>query len=96
MTSMAEPMCAFCEHRVADGSSKCVAYPDGVPTAITFGGADHRLSLPGDNGVLFVAVSDDAAAIVVADYGVEPELYEGSFPDYDESDDDGEFTLRIE
>ena len=32
------------------GDETCEAFPDGVPGAILWGGADHRNPWPGDNG----------------------------------------------
>ena len=68
-------VCAFCR-RLRPGLT-CSAYPDGIPTAIVWGVADHRLPIAGDNGILFAARDAEAEALVVQLFGETPVAYEG-------------------
>ena len=47
------PQCLTCTHSYHDGT--CVAFPDGVPDAILFGGFDHTKEYPGDKGMRYEA-----------------------------------------
>ena len=74
------PICAGCS-RFRDGS--CAAYPDGIPAAVLYHGADHRLPLPGDQGIRFVPSSPEALALVEAVHGTDPVTFTGSWPGND-------------
>jgi len=52
------PQCKYCaRHKGIEG---CRAFPDGVPDAIVFNKHDHTEPYPGDDGVLFWAIDDEA------------------------------------
>lgn len=82
MTSVL-PMCAVCDRWRAGA---CEAYPDGIPFAIMRGAADHRLPLPGDDGLQFVPSDRSGRELVESMYGVEPQPYEGPWPGDDPKD----------
>jgi len=44
------PQCWMCRH--AEGA-KCSAFPHGIPRDIRDNAVDHRLPIPGDNGIRF-------------------------------------------
>lgn len=54
------PICIACSRRDEDVDTGygqppvCEAFPDGIPTEIWFGGADHREPFPGDGGRRFL------------------------------------------
>jgi len=69
-------MCNYCS-RFRPEEWACDAFPDGIPGALDLGGADHRLPLRGDHGILF-RPRDAAARATVDDlWGPEPQKYEG-------------------
>ena len=41
-----------------DGASVCEAFPGGIPDLVRFGEVDHRLPVPGDGGLRFVALDE--------------------------------------
>jgi len=49
-------LCHSCAN-VVDGNNPtkmcCTAFPDGIPNDILFGGADHRVPYPEDQGVRY-------------------------------------------
>ena len=47
----ASPQCIFCTRLRA--GNKCVAFPQGIPPAISSNRHDHREPFPGDDGILF-------------------------------------------
>lgn len=59
MTIGPAPMCLSCRHLLTEPqnvgeAATCVAFPDGIPSAIYWDGrADHRRPWPGDRGVRF-------------------------------------------
>ncbi|MGA9139687.1 MAG: hypothetical protein WBZ29_05655 [Methanocella sp.] len=52
MIDIPAPMCMFCRH-LKYGSTRCEAFPEGIPDVILFGSHDHRLPYEGDHGILF-------------------------------------------
>ncbi len=56
--------CAHCRHW-REGA-KCSAFPRGIPLSILTNDSDHRKPYPGDNGIRFDPVDDEAAQIVAA------------------------------
>jgi hypothetical protein len=44
--------CVVCQHLAPDGRrGTCLAFPNGIPVAISLNQHDHRHPYPGDNGV---------------------------------------------
>ncbi len=64
MTYIAMPLCAGCKHKYRDGGwrSRCAAFPDGIPDAITLSEVDHRQPFEGDRGIRFEPIDDEATA----------------------------------
>lgn len=44
--------CQFCRHKNKD-TDTCVAFPQGIPSAILTGKNSHNKPYPGDNGIQF-------------------------------------------
>lgn len=74
------PTCAGCAH-LDEGA--CSAYPEGIPNAIAFARADHRLPLPNDRGVRFTPRDDAGLRLVESVWGEEPQPYSGPWPGSD-------------
>jgi hypothetical protein len=57
MTSILAPMCMACARFRRDAPAvlglTCDAYPGGIPDEIIEGDWDHRVSKPGDHGLLY-------------------------------------------
>ncbi len=47
------PMCYFCTRSLDGEGWRCAAFPDGVPSKILKGFADHRKPVAGDRGIQF-------------------------------------------
>ena len=62
MTSVRPPMCMWCKRY--RGGLKCEVFPERIPTDILHSKHDHRKPYPGDNGIRFEPVDDEAAEIV--------------------------------
>lgn len=81
-------MCVFCvffRWGSSDTGLTCEAYPDGIPTAILLGAADHRLPLWGDNGIQF-ELKDVADEDLFLDlFGKTPIPYDGPLDIIDEA-----------
>lgn len=63
--------CARFDWRVIDdwGEPRCEAFPQGIPGAIFWGGADHRTGYPGDGGKRFRPNLEDPEWVtIVAEY----------------------------
>jgi len=52
MTDLTSFICVFCRH-LSEDSTRCSAFPDGIPDEILFEGHDHRFPLDGDRGIRF-------------------------------------------
>ena len=50
--------CNSCIHRV-EYSSKCAAFPKGIPDEILLGDFDHQNPYPGDNGIRFEPIKEE-------------------------------------
>lgn len=55
------PQCWMCTRN--PNRDKCDAFPDGVPLIIQTNEFDHRRPFPGDNGIRFSPVDDNADAL---------------------------------
>ena len=62
MIDIPAPMCIFCKH-LKFGSTKCEAFPAGIPDVILFGSHDHRLPYEGDHGILFELKPGEEASL---------------------------------
>lgn len=49
-------ICDTCQRR--RGIWTCEAYPTRIPTSILIGDQDHHTPLPGDQGLIYVAMND--------------------------------------
>lgn len=49
------PLCIVCQRLrpSGDGSLSCAAFPEGIPTELLEGKADHRRPFPGDREIRF-------------------------------------------
>jgi len=54
------PPCTSCQHftdgSFADGPPRCAAFPGGIPADILNGSNDHTSPVPGDHGILYLAL----------------------------------------
>lgn len=68
-------MCAHCKHFDLEGQQQfiCLAFPDGIPYAITHQRADHRRIWPGDHDIQFEPENEEAAELVVMMWGPAPQ-----------------------
>jgi len=66
LTSIIPIQCLACS-RLQRTKSTCDAFPDGIPTSI-LSGADHRVSVPGDGGKLFLLRNDAKGKRAFADW----------------------------
>ena len=56
------PICWWCTRLRENGIDRqCDAFPDGIPSAIWEGEADHRVPYPGDQGIQFEPVNQRGA-----------------------------------
>ncbi len=62
MIDIPAPMCIFCKH-LKYGSTRCEAFPEGIPDAIMFGSHDHRVPYEGDHGILFELIPGEEASL---------------------------------
>ncbi len=62
MIDIPAPMCIFCRH-LKYGSTKCEAFPEGIPDQILFGSHDHRHPYEGDHGVRFELAPGEEASL---------------------------------
>lgn len=74
------PTCAGCA-RYSEG--QCSAYPLGIPNAILYAQADHRLALPGDGGIQFEPIDEAARRLIEGVWGETPQTYTGAWPGRD-------------
>ena len=49
--TITEPICFSCKHYNADLT--CAAFPEGVPSVILIGEADHDTPIEGDHGIQY-------------------------------------------
>lgn len=56
------PMCVMCKNLLEDDELlKCRAFPEGIPFEILSSQHDHNLPYPGDNGIRFEPINEEAA-----------------------------------
>ena len=60
------PICWACIHFHDRESRSCEAFPKGIPNKIYFEAYDHRRPFPGDEGVGFEKVPEDAVPPAVS------------------------------
>jgi hypothetical protein len=72
VTTIAAPICYVCRHKDPGEDLKCGAFPEGIPNEIALSKADHRLPFPGDRGIRFDPVDEDAAKYADAILGPLP------------------------
>ena len=51
-------ICHICKHRVA--MRTCQAFPQGIPVNILAGDFDHRRPYPGDHGIQYEPIDENA------------------------------------
>ena len=56
------PVCIHCKHWNMVERRICLAFPNGIPTAILLGENDHSKSFPGDGGFRFVPLEEPVTA----------------------------------
>lgn len=70
MTTITAPICVGCRYYRPDASDlSCDAFPDGIPEDIIRSEADHRQPHPGDNGIRFTPVDQEATRRAVDLFG---------------------------
>ena len=57
------PMCVYCRYfdAAARGANICAAFPHGIPDSIFWGEQDHFAPYPGDHGIQFEPIDEQAA-----------------------------------
>jgi hypothetical protein len=53
-------VCSVCRHLRSASARECDAFPDGIPDPIWTGRHDHRSPYPGDHGIQFAVVEQEA------------------------------------
>lgn len=54
-SSVITSQCASCAHWSPETSTVCPAWPQGIPHVIYLNEIDHKLPIPGDNGIQWKA-----------------------------------------
>jgi len=62
MTIGPAPMCFYCKHLIEtlEGKDDCKAFREEIPDKIYWNHYDHRQEFPGDKGIRFEAVNEEA------------------------------------
>ena len=53
--TVSTPICSNCEYRDDESVFRCLAFPKGIPLAISMNEADHTKPYKGDHGIQFKA-----------------------------------------
>jgi uncharacterized protein with gpF-like domain len=85
----ASRQCSLCTHRTAF-TAKCKAFPDGIPSEILTGRADHRKPVKGDHGIQFAPRDDETSNGKASTHDALPD----DLPDFDKWEADAQKVIE--